>query len=122
MSRQRRAVRRAVLLPNPQRSVKGTAKKDNSAASVLDAAHDVDVRGEARRIIIEPVRSRPRYTLEQLIAQSDTRKRRPREEQEWLQAPSVGREALSVWSAAGSCGASTRNAESAASPVPDFSD
>ena len=84
--------------------MKGTVKKwGNSAAvripaSVLEAAHvgldqDVDVREEAGRIIIEPVRSRPRYTLEELVAQCDTKKRRSREEQEWLDGPPVGREA-----------------------------
>jgi antitoxin component of MazEF toxin-antitoxin module len=84
--------------------MKGTVKKwGNSAAvripaSVLEAAHvgldqDVDVREEAGRIIIEPVRTRPHYTLEELVAQCDPKKRRSREEQEWLDAPPVGREA-----------------------------
>ena len=53
-----------------------------------------EVRKEAGRIIIEPVRKRPRYTLEDLVAQCDRRKRRSREEREWLDAPPVGREAL----------------------------
>jgi antitoxin ChpS len=84
--------------------MRGTVKKwGNSAAvripaSVLEAAHvgldqDVDVREEAGRIIIEPVRSRPRYTLEELVAQCDLKKPRSREEREWLDAPPVGREA-----------------------------
>ena len=56
-------------------------------ASVLEAAHvgleqEVDVREETGRIIIEPVRIRPRYTLDELVAQCDTKKRRSREEQE----------------------------------------
>ena len=85
--------------------MKGTVKKwGNSAAvripaAVLEAAHvdlnqHVDVREEAGRIIIEPVRTRPRYTLEELVAQCNPKKRLSREEREWLDAPAVGREAL----------------------------
>ena len=85
--------------------MKGTVKKwGNSAAvripaSVLEAAHVdleqvVDMREEAGRIIIEPVRTRPRHTLEELVAQCHPKKRRSREEREWLDAPPVGREAL----------------------------
>lgn len=81
--------------------MKGTIKKwGNSAAvripiSVLQAAHirvdePVDVREEAGRVIIEPVRKR-KYTLEELVAACNPKKRRSREEQEWLDA---GREAL----------------------------
>ena len=57
--------------------MRGTVKKwGNSAAvripaAVLEAARVsvdelVDVREEAGRIVIEPVRKRPRYTLEEL--------------------------------------------------------
>jgi antitoxin component of MazEF toxin-antitoxin module len=85
--------------------MKGTVKKwGNSAAvripmSILQAARvdlnqAVDVREEAGRIVIEPVRKRPHYTLEELVAQCDPKKRRSRAEQEWLDAPPVGREAL----------------------------
>jgi antitoxin component of MazEF toxin-antitoxin module len=85
--------------------MKGTVKKwGNSAAvripaAVLEAAHVgldqvVDVREEAGRIIIEPVRIRPRYTLDELVAQCDSKKRLSREEREWIDAPPVGREAL----------------------------
>ena len=84
--------------------MKGTVKKwGNSAAvripaAVLEAAHVdldqvVDVREEAGRIIIEPVRARPRYTLDELVAQCDPKKRLSREEREWIDAPPVGREA-----------------------------
>jgi antitoxin component of MazEF toxin-antitoxin module len=82
-----------------------TVKKwGNSAAmripaAVMQATHlhldeVVDVREEGGRIVIEPVRQRPRYTLEELVAKCDARKPRPREDQEWLEAPPVGREAL----------------------------
>ena len=85
--------------------MKGTVKKwGNSAAiripaAVLEAAHVdldqvVDVREEAGRIVIEPVRTRPRYTLSELVAQCNPRKRLSREEREWIDAPPVGREAL----------------------------
>jgi antitoxin component of MazEF toxin-antitoxin module len=85
--------------------MKATVKKwGNSAAvripsAVLQAAHvdldqAVDLREEAGRIIIEPVRKRPRYTLEELVAQCDPKKRLSRAERVWLDAPPVGREVL----------------------------
>ncbi|HEV2689221.1 MAG TPA: AbrB/MazE/SpoVT family DNA-binding domain-containing protein [Bryobacteraceae bacterium] len=85
--------------------MKGTVKKwGNSAAvripaAVLEAAHVkldqvVDVREDAGRIVIAPVRKRPRYTLDELVAQCNPKKRLSREEREWLDAPPVGREAL----------------------------
>jgi antitoxin MazE len=85
--------------------MRGTVKKwGNSAAvripaAVLEAARvkveqDVDVREESGRIIIEPLRERPRYTLDELIAKCNSRKRLSREEREWLDAPPLGREAL----------------------------
>jgi antitoxin ChpS len=85
--------------------MRGSVKKwGNSAAvripaAVLEAAgvsveQDVDVRGESGRIIIEPLRKRPRYTLDELIAKCHSRKRVSREEREWLDAAPVGREAL----------------------------
>jgi antitoxin ChpS len=85
--------------------MKGTLKKSgNSAAiripaAVLEAANVdldqvVDVREEAGRIIIEPVRPRPRYTLAELVAQCGPKKRLSREEREWIGAPPVGCEAL----------------------------
>jgi antitoxin component of MazEF toxin-antitoxin module len=85
--------------------MKGTVKKwGNSAAvripaSVLKTAHieldqDVDVREESGRIVIEPVRTRPRYTLEELVAQCSPKRRLSREERAWLDAPPLDREAL----------------------------
>jgi antitoxin ChpS len=49
---------------------------------------------EAVRIVIEPVRPRPRYTLAELIARGDAKKRLSREERDWMAAPPAGREAL----------------------------
>ena len=85
--------------------MKGTVKKwGNSAAVRIPAAilaaarigvdHSVDIREEAGRIVIEPVRARPRYTLAELVAQCNPKKRLSRREREWIDAPPVGREAL----------------------------
>jgi antitoxin ChpS len=43
--------------------------------------------------VIEP-ENRSRYTLDELLAQSNPRARRFREDREWLDAPPVGRELL----------------------------
>jgi antitoxin ChpS len=66
---------------------------------VLEAAHValeqvVDVREEAGRIVIAPLRTRPRYSLEELVARCDPKKRLSREERAWLDAPPIGREVL----------------------------
>ena len=85
--------------------MKGTIRTwGNSAAirlpaTVLDAARVsldqvVDAREEAGRIVIEPVRPRPHYTLAELMARCDPKKRPSREERDWMDAPLVGREAL----------------------------
>jgi antitoxin ChpS len=56
-----------------------------------DAAVAVDVQDG--RLIVEP-KPRPRYTMEELLAASDYSQPRTPEEQEWLDAPPVGRELL----------------------------
>ena len=38
--------------------------------------------------------SRPRYTLDELLAESDYSQPLPPEEREWVDAPAVGREVL----------------------------
>jgi antitoxin MazE len=68
-------------------------------AAILEAAgvkldQPVDVREEAGRIVIEPKRPRPRYTLHELVARCDRKKRLSREERQWLEAPRAGREIL----------------------------
>jgi mRNA interferase ChpB len=68
-------------------------------AAILEAARvkldqPVDVREEAGRIVIEPKRPRPRYTLQELVARCDRKKRLSREERQWLEAPRAGREVL----------------------------
>jgi antitoxin ChpS len=46
------------------------------------------------RLVIEPQRRRPRYTVEELLAASDYSQPRTAEEQEWLSSPPIGRELL----------------------------
>jgi len=45
------------------------------------------------RLIIEPS-LRPRYTMEELLAESDYSQPQPPEEREWVDAPAVGRELI----------------------------
>ena len=51
----------------------------------------LEVRGG--RLIIEP-RQRPRYTLDELLAQSNPKGRRPKEEREWVSGAAAGRELI----------------------------
>ena len=51
----------------------------------------VGIAVESGRILIEPHR-RPRYTLEELLAQCKSKRGRTREEREWLQGKPAGRE------------------------------
>lgn len=44
-------------------------------------------------LIIEP-QQRPRYSLDELLAQCDSHSERSEEDQEWIDAPAVGREML----------------------------
>jgi antitoxin ChpS len=57
----------------------------------LKAGNAVAVKVNGRRLVIE---KRPRYTLDELLAQCHRRARRFKEDQEWLNAPPVGRELL----------------------------
>jgi len=45
------------------------------------------------RLVVEP-RPRPRYTLDELLAQCNPKARRAREDRDWLDAKSVGRELI----------------------------
>lgn len=53
----------------------------------------VSVSVEDGRLIAEPMK-RPRYTLAELLAESDYSTPLPPEEREWVDAPAVGRELL----------------------------
>lgn len=48
---------------------------------------------ERGRLVVDP-QPRPRYTLNELLAQCDPKARRTKEEREWLDAQSVGRELI----------------------------
>ena len=58
----------------------------------LVAGSAVGVEMEGNRLIVTP--SRPRYTLEELLAQCDPSIPISDEEREWLDAPIVGRELI----------------------------
>jgi antitoxin ChpS len=59
----------------------------------LAAGSEVEVTMERGKITLAP-RARPRYTLQELLAQCDFRKRPTRAEREWQSAPPVGKELL----------------------------
>jgi len=48
---------------------------------------------ERDRLVVEP-QKRPRYTLDELLAQCHPKARRGKEEQEWLESKPVGRELI----------------------------
>jgi antitoxin ChpS len=48
---------------------------------------------DGEQLVMQP-RLRPRYTLEELLANSDYSQPMPPEDREWLDAPPVGRELL----------------------------
>jgi antitoxin ChpS len=49
---------------------------------------------EGDRLIMRPAATRPRYTLAELLAQCDQRKRRPRSDADWTSGGPVGRELI----------------------------
>ena len=53
----------------------------------------VGIAIERGRLVVEPPK-RPRYTLDELLAQCDSRARRRKEEREWLDNKPVGRELI----------------------------
>ena len=53
----------------------------------------VDIAVERGRLIVEP-RKRPRYTLDELLAQCNPKARRSKQEREWLAGGPAGRELL----------------------------
>ena len=59
----------------------------------LSANTKVDVSTEDGRMVVAP-QTRPKYTLEELIAQCDLNAPWSEEELEWRNAPSVGREII----------------------------
>ena len=59
----------------------------------LKAGATVSVDVEDGRLIVES-RTHPRYTMAELLAESDYQQPRSSEEQEWLDAPATGGELL----------------------------
>lgn len=59
----------------------------------LKAGATVGLAVDGERVILQP-QSRPRYTLNELLAQSDYSQPQPPEDQEWTNGPAVGRELL----------------------------
>lgn len=59
----------------------------------LSAKSNVDVSLKNGKLIVEPV-SRPKYTIDELLAQSDYSGNTNEEERQWLDAPAAGGELL----------------------------
>ena len=59
----------------------------------LRAGSTVGLEIEGGRLVVEP-RARPRYTLAELLAQSDYDAPQEAGDREWLDAPAAGREIL----------------------------
>ena len=59
----------------------------------LTAGARVGLAVDNGRLVIEPC-TRPRYTLDELLAQCDPSAEPSEQEREWLDAPAVGREVL----------------------------
>jgi antitoxin ChpS len=59
----------------------------------LQAGAQVGVAIESGRLVVEPQR-RPRYTLNELLAQCNPKKPRTKEEREWLGGKRVGGELI----------------------------
>ncbi|MGB6686430.1 MAG: AbrB/MazE/SpoVT family DNA-binding domain-containing protein [Terracidiphilus sp.] len=59
----------------------------------LQAGATVDLAVDGDRLIVEP-KKKPRYTLEELLAECDADGAVSAEDREWLDAHAVGREAL----------------------------
>jgi antitoxin ChpS len=66
--------------------------------ALLDILHlqpgaKVSIGIQSGRLIVEP-QQRPRYTLEELLAQCDPNQRRSKEERQWISGKSVGGERI----------------------------
>jgi antitoxin ChpS len=53
----------------------------------------VGIAIESGRLVVDP-QPRPRYTLNELLAECDPKARRTKEDREWLDAKPVGRELI----------------------------
>ena len=59
----------------------------------LEAGNSVGLAVDVCRLVVQE-KKRPKYTLEELLAQCDYSQPMTDEEREWLDAPAVGRELL----------------------------
>ena len=59
----------------------------------LRAGAQVGLQIENDRLVVAP-RVRPKYTMEELLAESDYSQPQPPEEREWIDSPPVGRELI----------------------------
>jgi antitoxin ChpS len=59
----------------------------------LEPGNTVGIAVENGRLVVEP-QKRPRYTMEELLAQCDPKARRTRQEREWLDSEPVGGELI----------------------------
>lgn len=59
----------------------------------LEPGAAVGLTVENGKLVVDP-QPRPRYTLDQLLAQCDPKERRSKQEREWLDAKPVGDELL----------------------------
>jgi antitoxin ChpS len=59
----------------------------------LKAGASVGVAIDGGRLVVE-VSPRPRYTLAELLAESDYSQAMPKEDRDWLAAPAIGQEIL----------------------------
>ena len=59
----------------------------------LQPGAKVGIAVQSGRLVVEP-RPRPRYTLDELLAQCDPQSRRSKEEREWLNGKPTGRELI----------------------------
>jgi antitoxin ChpS len=59
----------------------------------LQPGAQVGITVESGRIVVQP-RTRPRYTLGELLAQCDPKARRSKREREWLDSKRAGRELI----------------------------
>lgn len=59
----------------------------------LQAGTTVGLAVDHGRLVVEP-KPRPRYTLAELLAESDYSQPQPAEEREWVDAPAAGNELL----------------------------
>jgi len=62
-------------------------------ALAIDVGSKVDVQVERGRLVVTPA-AKPRYSLDELLAECDLSAPFSAEESEWLNAPAVGREAV----------------------------